>query len=168
MNNEIDNRHVYSAGCSWSGPISATARNAGGLPCCPHCGSVLFEINEEAWKTDIAEHEKKHPGLQDFLTWSEAQPRCWKSLDAAAADYAKEKNNGFVLRVPGPEQKLTKEELLAKIKSAKQAMLAKQFMQEISQGREPARFEVGEEVMLKGVKFTITRAEPGHLRLRVV
>lgn len=66
-----DTRYVYSAGCTWNESISEVAKTgAGGLPCCPHCGSVLFELpNEAKWFGGAAKHDKTHEGYLEFIKW---------------------------------------------------------------------------------------------------
>ena len=43
-----DQRVVYGANCTWWDTIDKISKTASGLPCCPRCGSVLFEIENEA------------------------------------------------------------------------------------------------------------------------
>lgn len=50
--------YVYSAGCTWHGPFIEAARtepmNGHRLPCCPHCGSPLYQYDDRAvWEASI-------------------------------------------------------------------------------------------------------------------
>jgi hypothetical protein len=89
-----DRRWVYSAGCSWHGPISEAERTKDeiGLPCCPFCGSVLFQIgSEEEWWRGAREHDARgHSNYVALLTWHLPQKRCWPSLRAAAVAFQQE------------------------------------------------------------------------------
>ena len=45
---------VYGAGCTWWGSKSGVAtRGDNHLPCCPQCGSMLFEIEENLWNAGV-------------------------------------------------------------------------------------------------------------------
>jgi hypothetical protein len=103
--------YCYSAHCSWHGPISAVGKTEsspnpvkvkrggreitipnGGIPCCPFCGSVLFQVrNKLEWDSGAIIHEQKgHTNYVAFLGWTRVQERCWPSLRDAAVDYSKE------------------------------------------------------------------------------
>lgn len=104
------NPYCYSAMCSWHGPISAVGKtkptpprtafvgktpiDVGGvsLPCCPFCGSMLFQVNSELeWQTGAKNHEALgHTHYVSFLDWTRTQSRCWPSLRVAALDFEKE------------------------------------------------------------------------------
>jgi hypothetical protein len=100
--------YVYSAGCSWHGPISEVGKTSllaksvtvkvgskemeipnHGIPACPFCGSVLFQVRSELeWNVGAALHEQKgHTNYVSFLNWTRTQKRCWPSLRIAAKDY---------------------------------------------------------------------------------
>ncbi len=69
-----DTRFVYGARCAWFGPISAVGTTRGGrigIPCCPHCGSVLYEMDDEAtWWAGVDKFEANgHPGYRKFVEW---------------------------------------------------------------------------------------------------
>lgn len=111
------NLHVYSAGCSWHGPISAVGKTkdlpvteclvggtkikiggpGSGLPCCPHCGSILYQIEEDKWWQGALQFEHDgHENYVRFLKWSMKQPTCWKSNSNAAMIYNTDpENKGF-------------------------------------------------------------------------
>ncbi len=64
-----DTRFVYGARCAWFGPISAISTR-GGLPCCPHCGSVLYELpDEKQWWDGVDKYDAEHPGYRKFVEW---------------------------------------------------------------------------------------------------
>lgn len=86
----MERLHVYGVNCAWSGPIGATGRLKGlGIPCCPFCGSVLFQIEEKLWQDGIAPHEASHANYSEFLKWKEDQPRCWPTVKEAALAFEK-------------------------------------------------------------------------------
>lgn len=66
---KIDTRFVYSARCTWFGSINDVGMR-GTLPCCPHCGSVLFECPDVSyWNKAVDEYDEHHPGYKDFIEW---------------------------------------------------------------------------------------------------
>ena len=96
-----DNRIVYGAGCVWwdsidkAGNLNACTdtklTNTYGLPCCPHCGSVLFEVDENEWYKNIDEYDKTHPGYKDLVKWMRG--KCFKTLELARNEYEKTNKN---------------------------------------------------------------------------
>lgn len=61
---------VYGVSCVWWDSIDKVSKNEVGLPCCPHCKGVLFQIEEAEWDIAIKKYEQSgHPGYIDFLTW---------------------------------------------------------------------------------------------------
>lgn len=87
----MESLQVYSARCSWHGPIESVGKTQGepSIPCCPHCGSVLFQTDKEQWWKGAKEHEAKgHQNYEAFLRWAEKQHRCWPTLADAAQEYA--------------------------------------------------------------------------------
>jgi hypothetical protein len=84
----VNDLHVYSVYCLWSGPITAAKRLPGGIPYCPYCGSVLLRIDETKWQRDVAQYEASDPGYSQFVRWIENQPRCFKTLKDAEKVYA--------------------------------------------------------------------------------
>lgn len=113
---KIDTRYTYGAGCSWHGPIAKVGKTAptpvrmatiggrqipiGGhsLPCCPHCGGMLYEMpTEREWWLGARNHEKKgHLNYVVFLLWTAEQSRCWPSLRDAARAYEQESGRKVV------------------------------------------------------------------------
>jgi hypothetical protein len=79
---------VYSARCSWWDDI----RNAGNLPvaeghplpCCPHCRSVLFQVEVKEWNLGVADFQKvsgdEH--YTDFINW--LRGRCFPGPNGLA------------------------------------------------------------------------------------
>jgi hypothetical protein len=83
-----DARLCYGATCTWFGSIHETGGiGKGALPCCPHCGGVLFEMAHEGeWWKGIDSYEKEgHPGYRAMWEWQRAQKRCF-SLRNGIAD----------------------------------------------------------------------------------
>lgn len=83
-----DNRFVYGARCAWFGSISEVAHN-NGLPCCPHCSSVLFEVaSEEVWWDGVDRYEAAgHPGYRSMVEWMRGKH--FLTADEAKAAYEK-------------------------------------------------------------------------------
>jgi hypothetical protein len=87
-----DTRIVYGANCCWwdsidkcsTKPASATGP---GLPCCPHCGSVLFEQPDEAtWFAGVDAYAEQLGDTQyrAFIEW--LRGKCFRRVaDARAA-----------------------------------------------------------------------------------
>lgn len=102
-----DTRIVYGANCVWWDSIDKVGSTSNhprypedfqrgrGLPCCPHCGSVLFEVpSEEEWYREVELFEKcdkngnPHPGYKKFIEWQRG--KCFPSMASAAAKYKEE------------------------------------------------------------------------------
>lgn len=83
-----DRRIVYSAHGTWWDSIDKVGKNARGLPCCPHCGSVLFEMESDVpWWEGARRYEANgHPGYVAMLEW--ARGRCYPNVAAMEAAYA--------------------------------------------------------------------------------
>lgn len=65
-----DTRIAYSAHCTWWDSIQKVGKIPGvGLPCCPVCKSVLFEMPDEAaWFSQVDAHEARgHPGYRKMV-----------------------------------------------------------------------------------------------------
>lgn len=77
-----DRRVVYGAQCSWWNSIdkvgALTTNNGVVLPCCPHCGGVLLEMQTpEIWWESVDKYESNgHPGYHDFIAW--LHDKCFK------------------------------------------------------------------------------------------
>lgn len=75
-----DGRLCYGATCTWFGSIHETKQTKEGLPCCPFCGGVLFEMAHEGewWDgVDKYEREAPHPGYRAMWEWQRAQKKCF-------------------------------------------------------------------------------------------
>lgn len=81
---ELDTRYVHGASCCWHGNIREVGSTTGEhpLPCCPHCGGVLFETptSLEWWLRAQRYQDNGHPGYMDLLLWVNNQDRCWPLL----------------------------------------------------------------------------------------
>lgn len=95
-----DTRYVYGANCSWHGPIADIAtktlpvnpynpmEETVTLPCCPHCGGMLFEFpNKQIWDDAIAVTEGKVPGYADYVAWLSSVGVCWPNNGEALKRY---------------------------------------------------------------------------------
>lgn len=96
-----DTRIVYGATCVWWGGIEDIGRLKGPagvrLPCCPHCGGVLFEMAspEEWWRSVDAFQAQGRDGYRAFTEW--ARGKCFPDLKTSLATYENEdRPNRFV------------------------------------------------------------------------
>jgi hypothetical protein len=71
-----DPRIVYGVRCSWWDSISKVGKTPPhkgiSLPCCPHCGGVLFEISDELlWWALVSRtgKERSDPDYVEFMKW---------------------------------------------------------------------------------------------------
>ena len=90
-----DTRIVYGIRCVWWDGIDKVALSPPGesghrIPCCPHCGSPLFEMeDEEIWFAGVDRHQANgHPGYRRFVEW--LRGKCFPNAKAAMAAYASE------------------------------------------------------------------------------
>lgn len=88
----LDTRIVYGMRCTWwdgIDKVGLTEPGASGhrIPCCPHCGSVLFEMDsEEPWWAGAQRYEKNgHPGYRAMIEW--ARGRCFPNMVALELAY---------------------------------------------------------------------------------
>ena len=85
---EKDMRIVYGVGCCWWESVDKAGSN-GGLPCCPHCGSMLFEMHSPQWWEGAAKHEKDgNPDYLNFIKW--LRGKCFKNIEEAQQKYKEE------------------------------------------------------------------------------
>ena len=92
-----DKRYVYSASCTFHGPISSVGSTGGKirLPCCPSCGSMLFEHeSKEVWDRQIEEYatKKDDSDYPEFMAWFGALRPCrpfrtQQQFDALRAEF---------------------------------------------------------------------------------
>lgn len=78
---------VYGTrGCVWWDTIDKvgmTPPSEGiSIPCCPYCGSILFEVpSEQEWWNGVDKYEANgHPGYRALIEWS--QGVCFSSFGA--------------------------------------------------------------------------------------
>lgn len=104
---ELSGIIVYSAGCLWWDVIE----NAGGirppsgksqlgpLPCCPFCGSVLYQFDsEEEFWAGAESYEETHPGYTALMMWLKG--KCFRTMAEAAAAYEAEAGIHYEVDVP--------------------------------------------------------------------
>lgn len=89
-----ENLIAYGAHCSWWDLKTEVATNPLGLPCCPHCGSVLYEMYESEWWNAVDNYtgaEKLGINYRELIEWS--QGKCFKNIEfmVEAFKAAKEK-----------------------------------------------------------------------------
>lgn len=87
-----DTRIPYGARCTWWDSIDKVDHTAAGqsghaLPCCPHCGGMLFEVqSEKEWFDGADRYEANgHPGYRSMLEW--ARGKCFPDFAALKAAY---------------------------------------------------------------------------------
>jgi hypothetical protein len=95
-----DTRYVYGLGCLWHDSIDKVGKTGNfamykgmphpDTPCCPHCGSILFEaVSAEAFYESARLLEVAgHPGYLAYVTWSRG--KCYDDQATAAAAYFRE------------------------------------------------------------------------------
>lgn len=88
MNDERprDARIVCGANCTWWGIIYDIAKR-GGLPCCPHCGSMLYEYpSMTEWWASVDRFEAAgHAGYHKLIEWT--RDKHFKTSKDAVAAY---------------------------------------------------------------------------------
>lgn len=95
--------HVYGVGCTWHGKISEVGKtpeeNGISLPCCPRCGSMLFQTNEQDfWRgAEKFAIEQNVPNYVHFLHWLNQVEKCWPKMKDAVAEYSQSTGNILVL-----------------------------------------------------------------------
>lgn len=84
-----DQRIAYGATCSWWDSITEVAATPSGLPCCPHCGGVLFEVEDEAqWWAGVERYEENgHPGYRGMIEWARGKCFGGPPLEAMSRAY---------------------------------------------------------------------------------
>jgi len=75
---------VCGANCTWWDSIDKTKTLRGGIPCCPFCGSVLFQYeNLDQFMENVDAYEKNgHPNYRSQLLWQRG--KCFKTMDEGA------------------------------------------------------------------------------------
>lgn len=81
-----DDRIVYGVRCFWWEGIENVS-SRGGLPCCPHCKGMLFEMaSPKEWWDGVEKFETSgHPGYRAFVEWSKGKH--FANIAAAVAAY---------------------------------------------------------------------------------
>ena len=81
-----DTRFVYGALCLFMAPIQLAGKTPSGLPCCPHCGGVLYECDsKDEFMKGANDYAKGHPGYLKMLAWAEG--KCFKTFDDLITAY---------------------------------------------------------------------------------
>lgn len=81
-----DERIAYGAACTWWGPIREVGASPSGLPGCPECGGVLFEVRTEAkwWAgVDRWARETADPEYREFIRWLRGRCIRWTPNELA-------------------------------------------------------------------------------------
>ena len=84
----LNNKIVYGVGCVWWDSINQAGKKTNGLPCCPHCGSVLMESSQDQWNKNVVAYEQNgNKGYSKFILW--LQGKCFKTMTEAMKEYEK-------------------------------------------------------------------------------
>lgn len=75
-----DTRVVYGAVCTWWDTIDKVSTTQSGLPCCPHCGGVLYQMeSEEEMRSQNARISKRFGiDYQAAMDW--CRDKCSRAL----------------------------------------------------------------------------------------
>lgn len=83
---EPSNLVVYGMNCRWWDGIENIGHREGGLPCCPHCRGVLFQMDIDDWWKAVTKYEEAgHPGYRAFIEWLKG--KCFRTWNEAKAAY---------------------------------------------------------------------------------
>lgn len=121
-----DPRIVNGARCAWWGSISEvgvrtpagflsppiTPERLGphkaGLPCCPHCGGMLFETASiEAWWQGVDAYDARHPGYRKLIEW--LRGKHFDTLVTAGEAFRTEEVDRWLAEPLPPADELTRE-----------------------------------------------------------
>ncbi|WP_161884478.1 hypothetical protein [Deinococcus alpinitundrae] len=72
-----DTRIVYGAGCTYWGGIYSIGRGPVGLPGCPYCGGLLYEVQTEEEYLDCIDVNSAAAGdfgYSGFIRWNKGRP----------------------------------------------------------------------------------------------
>lgn len=85
---------VFGARCAWWDSIDKAATiktpSGHGLPCCPHCRGVLFEIEPAKWFDGLRQYATIEPGYEAMMLWSRG--RCFATMASLRAAYGSRPN----------------------------------------------------------------------------
>lgn len=92
----LDDRVAYGVHCTWWDDIRKAGKTKPGLsghslPCCPHCGGLLYEIDtEREWFAGVDKFEARgdpnyHSNYRKMVEWSRG--KCFKGLLTMKAAY---------------------------------------------------------------------------------
>ena len=77
---------VYGANCIWWDSIEKCAVYVSNrLPCCPFCGGVLFQMEDNEWFNSIENYDRSHSGYSDFMRWQRG--KCFKTYEEGVRNY---------------------------------------------------------------------------------
>lgn len=78
-----DRRIAYGARCTWWDSVTEAKQLPSGVPCCPHCRGVLFEVpSEDLWWQQVDEYAASTtPGYRQFIEW--VRGKCFNGQEAA-------------------------------------------------------------------------------------
>jgi len=82
----LDTRIAYGAQCTWWDGIREVGKSRSGLPCCPRCGGMLYETeNEGNWFRGVDKHNEANHGYRAMVEW--ARGRCFKNYSELQKAY---------------------------------------------------------------------------------
>jgi hypothetical protein len=79
---------VYGVGCTWWDTIDNASSKRSGLPCCPHCGSVLMQTDDKSWWKGVLAFDDENPGYVKIVQWT--QGKCFRDMETAMSEYDRE------------------------------------------------------------------------------
>ena len=79
---------VYGACCVWWDTIDKTSRTAGAykIPCCPHCGGVLYQMEWKKWWEAVDKIDSERPGYRAMVEWWRG--KCFPTYDDVQVAFA--------------------------------------------------------------------------------
>lgn len=82
-----DPRIVYGI-CAWWDSIGKASSKPSGLPCCPHCGSVLFELESEiVWWANVDAYVERTGDTEYRALIEWMRGKCFPNVDVARLEY---------------------------------------------------------------------------------
>lgn len=83
---------VYGARCQWWNYKEAVGIHPrSGLPCCPVCFGMLFEMDVQKWYELVDQYDLDNPGYADKVKWARGKHFATPAdCDAAWASYCKD------------------------------------------------------------------------------
>jgi hypothetical protein len=92
-----DDRVAYGVLCAWWDDVANVGKHAvTGLPCCPHCKGLLYEMPRAEWETATKLYAASSADLAeypDFVAWLKG--KCFPNYNYAKQAYAVHKKRSM-------------------------------------------------------------------------